>query len=70
MQVTSSFLKSGLINNLVVSYTVVDLVVFSVGPIIQKAWGQRLSGLGDFLNFGSLAKKVGTHANSIIENTD
>lgn len=51
---------------MVESYTLVDIVIYCVGPIIQKAWDH--SGFGDFLDFGSLAKKMGTHENSIIKN--
>jgi hypothetical protein len=69
MQVTSILLKSGLNNNVVVSYTFVDVVVYGVGLNIQKAWDQRLSGFGDFLDLGSLAKKMGTDAYSTIKTT-
>jgi hypothetical protein len=43
----------------VVSYTSVDIVIYGLGPIIQKAWDQRVSGFGDFLDFGSFAPKNG-----------
>ena len=48
IQVTSSLLKSGLINNVAVTYTFIDMIIYGMGPIIQKAWDQRLSGLGIF----------------------
>jgi hypothetical protein len=38
----------------------------STEPIIQNIWGEGLSGFWDFLDFGSLTKKIIAHVNSTI----